>query len=271
MSIEVSYREVLNNLIRFKDSLLSQPIKKEKTSKREYQVLLNCHTGEMRFATKVLHLKESLVPRRKGSGSFHEWKEVRLIVTDGSDGKTHFDVFDKENHELDFSQEKEMDLIAFRVTKETLSVLNQKVQEVQSPPLSSLPEEEALRDLSSIRLRSQEVAREKIPGWAGPLTRSQAEKRLQGQKVGTYLIRTGDTIIDEAIQSLERENHCSIRYYILTFVREEQRIGEELILQVDGKWILYRDEPKIHSEQYNPCYTLEALLCRLSSDVRYPL
>lgn len=283
---EISRREVLNNLIRFKDNLLEmrgeerrhqgeeedeEEGKTGKQGERTYKVLLNRKTGDMRFAQKISALEHHI--SRKGSKkgeTAEDWKEIHLIVHQKSPKEAaHFEVTDPQNHSL---KPSDIDPLAWRIASETLNVLNEKAKEVHGKHEKMLPEEAALQDLSSIHLKAQQGRIEDLPGWKGSLSRQEAEEILIGRPVGTYLLREGDEITVSIAFHFSEENLLSIHPYILTVVETEEKIADILLLQTNKGWILYHDDPNLKdSSIYHYYPSADALVHSLKSIAAQPL
>ena len=106
---------------------------------------------------------------------------------------------------------------------------------------------------------------EAFPGWAGRISREDAENLLQGKPVGTYLLREGDSIDQSIAAQLTGSDHP----VILTAVAMDERISEHLILHTKRGWILYRDEPNLDLYQAYPTPT--ALISSLGEIAINPL
>lgn len=268
MVIEITRREVLNNLIRFKDNLLEMHAKEKTGGRKEervYKVLLNRRTGDMRFAQKISSLEQHFP--RKAKGSPEDWKEVRLIVEQkSSQAPVHFEVRDTHNKEL---KPADVEPLAWRIANETLEVLNVKGKEVHAVPPEMLPEEMVLQDLSSIHLSPHGGRIDDLPGWAGHINRIEAERKLANKAVGTYLLREGDPVTVSLAFQLSLSNRTSAHPYILTVVEKEKKISDCLILHTDKGWLHYSDEP--HLDRYKCFPTPHALLNELSPFARHPL
>lgn len=282
---EISRREVLNNLIRFKDNLLEmrgeerehrqddEPGEENrgKKGKRTYKVLLNRKTGDMRFAQKISSLEQHIARKGTKKGeSAEDWKEIHLIVQQKSArDAAHFEVTDSNNASL---KPADIDPLAWRIASETLNVLNEKAKEVQGKYEKILPEEAALLDLSSIHLQTQKGAIEDLPGWKGSLSRKNAEEFLDGKPVGTYLLREGDEITVSIAFHFSEENLLSIHPYLLTVVEKDQKIADILLLQTNKGWTLYHDDPNLKDlDLYHYYPSAEAILHSLRSVAILPL
>lgn len=274
MGFRVTRPEVLNNLVRFKDSLAELREKRERDQeqgqsedqrKRKYKVLFNRKTGDMRFIQKITVLEERISRREAKDESLEDFTEVELLVTQSDDQSTQFEVLEKESGQ-------NIDPIAKRIAKETLDVLNQKVKE--NPPTSGLlPEEEVLRDLSSIEIVSETKDIATFAGWVGKIDRMEAESRLEEQPVGTYLIREGgDEIAQEISFHLHKENHLLVRPYLLTVVEGKEKISDILILETEKGWCCYLDDPNLNdAELYQYHTSFQQLLASLSAIAARPL
>lgn len=275
---EISRREVLNNLIRFKDNLLEmrgeerekrEQQEEEKKRERKYRVLLNRKTGDMRFARKISSL-EHHITKKKGKETPEDWKEIHLIVHQRSPGElAHFEVRDAHDKAI---KPTDMDPLAWRIASETVDILNAKAKEVKGKEGDQLAEEAALTDLSSIHLAAPKERIEDLAGWMGSVSRIDAEKRLEGRPVGTYILREGDEITVAISFHFGEENLLSIHPYILTAVAAEEKIVDVLILQTNKGWTLYHDDPNLKdSVLYRYFPTPQALLQTLGAMALYPL
>jgi len=254
MALEITRREVLNNLIRFKDSLLEMRGQKEgrqqkqekegRKGDRKYKVLLNRKTGDMRFAQRISALEHHIARKGSKKETAEEWKEIQIIVHQpNSHDAAHFEVRDAHDKAI---KPADLDPIAWRVASETLSVLNIKAEEVKGQLPEMLGEEAALKDLSTIHLSSVKDRIDDLPGWMSCVSRIDAEKMLDGKPVGTYLLREGDELTIAISFHFEQENHLHIHPYILTVVEKEGKISDILLLQTNKGWILYFDDPNLN-------------------------
>jgi hypothetical protein len=251
---QISRREVLNNLIRFKDNLLEmrgedrqrdrgEEREEGKKGERTYKVLLNRRTGDMRFAQKISTIEQHISRKGTRKESMEDWKEVHLIVQqDAPKDPAHFEVRDSRNHSL---EPTDLDPLAWRIASETLNVLNARAKEINGTHKEMLPEEEVLHDLTTIHLSQPKEQIEDLPGWKGSLSRIEAERKLSGKPVGTYLLREGDEITLSMSFHFAEENLLSVHPYLLTVVEQNGKIVDILLLQTNKGWILYHDDPNL--------------------------
>lgn len=269
MAIHIHRREVLNNIIRFKDSLLEmQADDKARLGKeqRTYGILLNRRTGDMRFPEKIRSLEPRFSRGLKGSPA--DWKETHLIVKNDSKSKVHFEVLDESDRAL---QPSDLERVAWEIANETLQVLNLMAEEAKATIADQLPEEVVLQDLTAIHMAVSPGKLENQAGWQGSISRIEAEKRLAKKSIGTYLLREADSVSRLTAAQLSQENRLALYPYILTVVEEEGKIGERLLFQTERGWFCYREEPNLRDSGYQYYSTLSALLFSLQSYARYPL
>jgi hypothetical protein len=279
MALEISRREVLNNLIRFKESLAEmrgeregheEHLPAEKKKERKYKVLMNRKTGDMRFAQKISSFEHHIGRKSGKKEAPEDWKEIQLIVHQQVKSEAaHFEVLDSQNRSL---KPSELEPLAWRVASETLDVLNQKAEEVKGQLLDMLPEEAALYDLSSIHISSMKDRINDLPGWLGSISRLDAEQMLDGKPEGTYLLREGDELTIAIAFHFEEENHLHIHPYLVTVIEGEGKISDILFLQTSKGWILYFDNPNLNDRvlyEYFP--SAQALLQHIKQTAKRPL
>lgn len=247
-------RTVFTNLSRFKESLSKIPPGASSLAQREYKVLLDCKSGEMRFPKEIRDLQFSI--SSKSRISTQDWKDVRLIVVN-ENGNARFEIRDAQNHLLDSPDVK-------GVAKRTLEVLNGEAQKIRGVVSKLLPEQVALQNLTSIQVQTRRHEIESLPEWAGAMTFEEAEKKLENAPIGTYLIRWGDDVA-LMIDRMKMEYRCDIQPYSLTFAAEEKKISEILILQLPWGWIKYQDEPDLRSSLYTVYTSAQELLKSLNT------
>lgn len=278
---QISRREVLNNLIRFKDNLLEmrgeerehrreeEEEKGGKKGKRTYKVLLNRRTGDMRFAQKISALEHHISRKGTRKESAEDWKEIHIIVQQNTPREAaSFEVLDNSDHALNPS---DIDPLAWRIASETVDVLNARAKEVKGTHGEMLPEEEVLHDLSTIHLATQKERIEDLPAWKGSLSRIEAEKKLMGKPIGTYLLREGDEITVSISFHFAEENLLSIHPYLLTAVEEEGKVADILLLETNKGWIVYHDDPNLKDPKLYHYYPTAQSLLHTLSMARHPL
>lgn len=267
MNIHITRREVLNNLIRLKDHLLEISEKDRSQKRRTYKALFNQHTGDLRFAKKISSLESHLSSKKSSKESLADWKEIYLLVEEEG-MQVRFAVCDAHNREI---MPQNLSPLAWRILSEMLTVLNQKGKELEEAPPEILPEEKALQDLSSIRLASPGSCIEDLPGWKGALNREKAEAVLAHKPIGSYLLREGDEITLSISFHLGEEEKTLVRPYLLTFVDEEEKISEILLLQTAKGWTFYHDDPDLRQPFYHYCSSVQELLRFLHQFAKTPI
>lgn len=281
MGLEISRREVLNNLIRFKDSLLEMRGEKEgrekhenepeeKKGQRVYRVLLNRKTGDMRFAQKISALEHHIARKGAKKETPEDWKEIQIIVHQKTSGEAaYFEVRDAQNRSI---KPSDVEPLAWRIARETLDVLNIKAEEVKGRLSTMLPEEAALNDLSSLHISAMKDRIEDLPGWMGSISRMQAEEILQGKSVGTYLLREGDELTVSISFHFEEENHLQIHPYLVTVLENEGKISDILLLQTNKGWIPYFDDPNLNDPSLYKYYpSAQEILHHIKQIAKQPL
>ena len=223
-------RRVFTNLSRFKDHVVDfPPIVK---SKREYQILLDLDSGLICFPEKVRSLRY-----RKQVQPLIRPVQATLLVTNHKDGGAHFKVLGVDK--LDPNGTVAM----------TIDILNEMAGKIHDIALNRLPEVAILENLSSVYSQIARRGIEKLETWEGELTIFDAEKKLQNQNEGTYLLRKG-TEVSFMINQMQENYGFQIYSYSLVFVGKNGKIGEHLILGIPEGWILYGDEPDLR--KYTP-------------------
>lgn len=271
MMIEIARREVLNNLIRFRDSLLEVRQKKDwqkvpvSGKTRVYKVLFNRHTGDLRFAQKITQLEHHFP--RKPKTALEDWMGLLIEVHEKGEYEVHFEFKDESGHPL---KAQGLDPLAWKIAKETLRVLNLKGKDIHKITPEVLLEEAALQDLSNIHLAPPKEEIEDLPGWAGSINRLQAEQMLTKEPIGTYLLREGDEIIQCSAFHLEETNQVAVHPFVLTDVQKDEKISDILLLQTDKGWTLYQDDPNLDDLAYHFYASPQALIFTLKDFAKIP-
>jgi len=264
MPIEIHRHEVLNNLIRFRNSLLETRKQKSSGSQgvRSYTALVNRHTGDIRFALNLQELKKK---------EFADWQEIHFLVQEKGD-KISFNVSDEKGTALVPSV---LDAAALRILFETLDALNQ-LAALYHPPKKSevLPEDAALQDLSPIHFSEVSESAETLqtmPGWAGKISRLDAEKRLHAKEIGTYLLREPIEIEKAALKQVSRTNKMAVDGCVLTFLAEKKKISEFLCIHTKHGWALCHDVANLNASAYQYFPTLQDLLSSVHDKIKNPI
>lgn len=265
MAMQINHKQVWNNLIRLRETLLQKKDEKVSDPKRVYLTLLNLDTGDFQFAQKISDLSDPFAKVPTGQTSYKNWKQVRLVVRDEG-GAVHFEMCDAREQQLEPSN-IDMKPLAWDVLSETLSVLNTmaKVSRVVSGKL--LPEAAVLSstNFSEIRFSLDQSQIENLDEWAGNSTRIEAEKRLSGQSVGSYLVRAVADPVSQSILSQIAENN-RISFFnscFLTVVEKEGKISDILLLRTEKGWTYYQDNVHFQGGFYTYYSSIESLIKEL--------
>jgi hypothetical protein len=269
MIIAINRREILDNLIRFKEhlsSLREEPYRKQQGSLRVYKALLNRQTGDFHFAENISNLETRISNHRMQKGNLEDWKPIRIHVEQGEPG-IHFEVKDSKDFPLN---PKELEPLAWRIAGETIEVLNKIGGNLPHITGTVLPEEYALQDLSCIHVTQDSGEIENLPGWSGSISRIEAEHLLADRPVGTFLLRNGDEITICVTLALEEENHIVLQSYVLTVVEEQLKISDYLIVYTNKGWTFYSDDPDLTDCKYIFYPTALVLLNSISRVAKAP-
>lgn len=194
-----------------------------KDKKRFFHAAINCDTGDIKF---VEHIP-----------SEGKWKEVRVDVN-GT-----FELREPDDTPIKHSA---MAKVAWRVLNETLEAVNKM--------LHSPGKEVAYLKYQSI---------EDKPGWVGAVGRIEAEKKLIGKPLGTYVLRLGDEYTQVTANNLSETNKKFVKAYICTHVESEGKISDSLFLLTDDGWTHYRDNPDLSDSEYKYHNSPESLINHL--------
>lgn len=254
MEHEFLRREVLNNLIRFKDSLLEKKRKISSDQERIYKVLINCKTGEMRFPEKIKSL-ESRFYKQSGHERANDWKEAHIVANS--------------QFAVEYVDPIDIEPFAWGVISETIDVLNAIAQKHLSRELTI--EEIILSELSSLQTSRDSHRIEELPAWAGKIGREEAEKKLEGTIEGTYLLRGADPLTQAMGFHFTESNQMLVEPFLLTVVEGDEKISDILLIQTPKGWTLYHDDPNLNDiilYKYEP--SPEAVIRELTEVVKQP-
>ncbi len=261
--IEISRREVLNNVIRFKTKVWEEPFTED------LPLLLNTRTGDIRFAEKISHLEHPTFSGRKPQKPLAEWKKVQLHIAKEKN-RLQVELFEDKNHSL---TERGLEPLAWRVVQETVEVLNEIIAKHTTREKVSERTHEAvkaaLKDLSHIRLTLPKGYMEDLPGWRGFVDRVAAEKELREAPKGTYVLREIDVATRSIAFALSQENRTHIHAYVCTVVEAEEKISDILILHTSKGWTVYNDNPNLSDYTYAP--SPQSLLLTINHRAKHPL
>jgi hypothetical protein len=263
MAVRISRREVLNNIIRLKDQLLEQKEEREERKpeileNRWYTAFLNRQTGDIRFNQEI----DKFRPRE-------EWIEIRIQVEVRENKSARFDARNEKNQPFKTGG---LAPLARRIVVETLETLNSIAREHPPKTPDILPEEAALEDLSEIHLSEIKDTMEEMPGWCGEIDRIKAEKKLQNQPLGTYLLHGTGPITRIVVLRLSDSNQMTVKACLITIKDIDKKISEQLILQTDLGWTIYRNNPNLKDlKEYTYFNSLPEALRNLELRAKTPL
>ncbi len=246
MSLHRDPQQVFLNLLELKEAIFERGRPQEIPTERTYRGFLHHGRGAFLFAEP---------PRER-----EEWRQIHLRVYSQREGDKFF-LLDEKGQPLSLHQMSER---AQEIARATLSLLNERSKEI---PFRNEPIEAAvLQDLQFVRrFFSREI--EKHPGWMGEIDRSEAEKLLRNQPEGTYLIRHGDALTEETVQSLFQKCAFMI-FFVLTYSEGKKKVSERLILW-DAGWFVYNDEPDLGNSHQRRFSDVDSLL-RSLPEIRMP-
>ncbi len=250
MGFNITRREVFNNLIRFKDSLLEKPELENGSHShiRGYPALLNLHTGDIRFAQRIGGPERLLSPGAMGSDG--DWEEISLICEDEEEC-AHFRIAGPRGSSLNPAN---LDPVVVRILFEMLDILNELASQYHGD------ENAVLQHLSEIHISPVSASIESMRGWSGKLSRIEAESALLDHLPGSYMFREGEAWTGPVARAFSEANKMTVTLYVLTFVEEEGKIAERLLIQTEWGWTLARDESDLSSPLYQHHPNLDALL-----------
>lgn len=275
MVIEISRREVLNNIVKFKDTLLEKRGAMAHVSpemhQRSYSALMNRHTGDIRFSQRINALEQHLPTVGKREGVYEDWQNISITVTvEEGQGMIHFGLHDSDGARLNPSA---CDALAWRIAMETIETMNVLAEEFRATAASqgTLSESSVLQDLSPIQLSFHGLAIKELSGWSGALGRLGAEAALLGKEEGVYLMRESGPIAKSAAFWLGEANGLPMDVYILDVMREEGRMAEHLLAQTQRGWLLVSDESDLNHPSYRYYPTIRLLFHALRNYAKEPL
>lgn len=235
-SIQVSRREVRDNLIRFREAALNEGHFAERH--HSYPILVNPHTGDMSFADRT--------------GPLQQWQRAQLQVWEKTRG--HWEAL------MDDTL-KGLEPIAWNVLRETIEALNEWLaqQKTMDVALATLPNVHVVQSHGHI---------ENLPGWLGNMDRLKAEKLLEGAPKGTYILREGDEDTRAVAFHLAQENKMKVHAYVCTVVESGHKISDLLVLHTPQGWTLYQDNPDLFDSQYAYCPSPQGMILLLHPRIK---
>lgn len=228
-------------------------IKNSKT----YMVFLNRQTGALLFPEIVDDLAE-LKERT--------WRPICIRVRNFRypHHKAEFEVIEDERNEAVFKY-SDLEPLAMQVLAETIKVLNAMSHHLKT----HLDIEEALQEFClakvefSTKMKSKSIL---YKAWH-QLDRIEAEQLLHQQEEGAYLFRKDYyTLILE--DQLCRRYRIVIKCWTLTVLQTKGKVTDYTIVEIDGKWLFYNDDPNLQEAWFN---SIEELLETKKDIIRSPI
>lgn len=258
MALQYDPRQVVLNLLQLRAVVFMN--KPSIEPERVYSGVLHHKKGAMLFSYDPTDLKEIYEEIKEVGGKEEEWTPIHLKVFAKKTGNK-FIIVDEHGIEMLSHLSEE----ARKVAQITVDLLNK-----QSANLSGKdPIEKAV--LEDLRFISDFFAKEveKLPGWAGKISREKAEELLEGKAQGTYLLRRGDEATDIMLKMLFDEKAEPFLYLIVTCLLEEGQLGEKLLIE-SGGWFVYNDVPNLDYYLDRKFPSLEALINSIEP-LKHPL
>lgn len=107
------------------------------------------------------------------------------------------------------------------------------------------------------------------PAFIGKIKRAEAEKILQDEEEGSYVIRDLDPITEIERDTLEKENHILFNACLITFLQKEGIYSEYFIIHLGDNWWIYSDNPDFKSPKIF-FSSLKELIC-FQKELRIPI
>jgi hypothetical protein len=154
---------------------------------------------------------------------------------------------------------------AFHIIQETLHVINALCLQLKSS--GGLDAKiSAIARVAIDATTSSQNKRILIDAWHF-VDRMGAEDLLLSKPVGTYLFRK-DSYADILEQQLKQQMNKKIRCFTLTYSGPNLKISDLTLVEVDGSWQVYNDDPSLEQTAYSE---LQELLGQFKRRLKYPL
>jgi|GEM_PF-2571421 len=258
MAIRISRREVFNNLVRIKDSILAKGYEEgvQASPKRRYPAFVNRHTGDLRFgdAEQDPYFIEE------------NWEKLELTSVDEAD-TVRFAVSSSLSEKI--PPDLRADSAALKILFETMDILNQLAAQFEKKAEQVTNGDVPFR-LTDVHVLSEPERIDSLPGWRGEMTRIEAESNLENKSPGAYLLRKENTLLDEIAGHFTAANEIPLQFYLLTFNGPSGKISDLMMIETQWGWTFCQGEPDLAK----PCYRYEsspsALLRTLGRQIHSP-
>ena len=243
---------ILKILRRVKEKSAQEPLSSEKI----FKAWINRATGQFLFSDT---LSESQFLGKQ------DWKPVELSYLYNSEtGDIAFLLEEVEVKQRGFYS-SDLAPEAFHIIQGTLKVINDLCRQIKS--LTSLDAKiSAIAQVAIDAITPRQDKRILIDAWHF-VDRMGAEDLLLNKPVGTYLFRK-DSYADILEQQLKKQHRKKVRCFTLTYAGSNLVICDLTLVEVDGAWQVYNDDPSL---QQAACSELQELLGKFKEKLKYPL
>lgn len=210
-------------------------------AEKTYKAYLHKKTGAILFEEMI---------EQQGSLS-GEWKDIEIEIAPAQEEP--FCIYEKDTGKS-FAY-KDLTTQAQAVVAKTIHILNELCHDVKKENTHFW----ILRQVSKLDLElfDEEGGKKSLikAAWFQG-TREEAEKKLMVRPRGTYLFRKGAfaTALEE---NLNRNFSMPISCFSLTYSIGENGISEKIVVNKDGAWLIYNDDPNLSGPSFP---TVEELL-----------
>lgn len=245
MQVKIENDRVHQNVLIFLKlaSLMKKERRREQLQDRTHTAFINRINGEIYFL-ELLSTPHFLHEK--------DWKKIALCCqTDPIDHHLNIEVQEAESGRS-FECE-ELTPLALRVMVETVKTLNQ---------MTRLAKQQALDELDI-----QSFGIDLIQATWHEADRPQAESILEKHPYGSYLFRC-DEYASLLGKLLRRELKRSLQVYTLSFIESQKKFSDLTVIEDQGKWLIYNDDPNLSGKAYD---SLPALLEELKDKCQIPV
>lgn len=255
MKVIILDKRVKRNLELFRHLIHRQAEKSNRffqVAKKSYNAFINRKTGELKFAELD----------RKKTPLGDEWKPIVIQLRPNEEGA--FEVLSAESSEVfDCSQiSKE----AYALLSKTIHILNQ----LSYDPKQGKNPFWILRQISHLEFllsEEEEGQRNLIHDAWHNINREEAEYLLETRTPGTYLFRK-DEFAKLLEDTLNEESAEPVVCITLTYRDWDDKICDRTLVNQDGRWQFYNDDPGLCGARYD---NVKDLLNTIRDQISEPL